>query len=839
MEASKNTPKLTTFFPVLNKLEVVMRENEHLKNQLVLAMRSTPNKPVVQLSGLLKDLYECAVSNSGKKPRGIRPIEEIKDMGTLLYLLSGKMSYEILCSNLPFPAVSTVRAKVHSNQLTMEGEFRIKALKNYLVTRGYPMKVVLSEDGTRLVGRVLYHPATNQVVGFVPKLDENGVPVLSSFPATSSSVMANYFQQNELSNYAYVIMAQPLSSKAPPFCLCVFGTNNKFTHAQVAQRWKYVKAALNEEGISVIGRASDGDSRLMKAMRLKSFIRPNPTTAWAWFQMNRETDFVCIQDFVHILVKLKSRLLKPSIILPVGPTTVASKGHLTEATLRYTRDQHDIAPSFLDNRDKMNFRSADKICSKKATEFLKSSQIENCEGTVVYLELMRSVYMSFADPSLAPLQRVEMIWEEVFFLRFWREWIVNSNGDYILSRNFLTLNAYMCIEINAHALIQLIIMLRDAEACELFLPWLFSSQPCESLFRLLRALTSTLSTQVNFSILELLYKLRRLDFMSEAFYKLKDKYQFPRNMKAFEAVQGKEFICITLPENYEIEASIHSAFKRAADRAVKLKILKCVPKKIPAANLPFNLPDDVDLGDDDDDEEIAEDDEDIACTLDDDDPGGENEAMADLIEDIMIVSTGPIGVKTFNNIDVSPTSPFVRVKDDSGNEAVIKKSSYLMLLSSGDVHLSSDRLERVKASVQKAATINPLSTGLESAVKEERVTVGDWCAFLSENRTLSIGRIISFSYLLVGSTWKRQEYRGNSATVQDQTDPRKVGCMCTWYTADSKGYLHNDSMEVQGYYDLSNYVCTLPRPSTTSNGKLQLKCSLNDIFKLGKGRLRH
>ena len=792
------------------------------------------NEPTVVLSGLLKDLYDCFVTNCHKKPRGWTFIDSLKDMGTFLYLLSGRMGYSVMSKNLPFPAVSTVRAVVHSNELCNEGEFRIEALKNYLLTRGYPLKVFLSEDGTRVVGKVMYHPATNQVVGFVPKLDENGLPIQGSFPATSAAVMAGYFQTNVLSNYAYVIMAQPLYPKAPPFCLCIFGTDNVFTADQVELRWKWTRAALKEKGIEVIGTASDGDSRLMKAMRSASIIPSNPSAAWPWFQMNLKTDFVCIQDFVHIMVKLKSRYLKPSIILPIGPTTVASKGHLVEATLRFTRDQHEIAPSFLDNRDKMNFRSADKICSKKATNFLRSCDIENCEGSIVYLELMRSVYYSFADPSLKPLERVEMMWTEVFFLRFWREWIVDSKGDYVLSRNFLTLNAYLCIELNAHALIQLIIMFRDAEECELFLPWLFSSQACEAFFRLLRALASTFCTQVNFGLLEMLYKLRRLDFMSEAFHKLKDKYEFPQNMKAFEAVKGEEYICSTLPENYEIEASVHAAFKKAVDRAMKLKILKCAPKKIPTANLPFYPPNLSDLADEDNDGELLHDDEEPTPAFDFDDPGGEDEAMADVVEDIMLASSGPIGLKTFNNIDVSPTSAFVLVKDSTGKESVIKKSSYLWLLLSGDFRLSSDRLERVKASVQKSPLIDSQLLALESPIKEDHVTVGSWCAFVSEKRTLSVGRIMSFSYML-GSSWKSQEYRSHTASLSEERT-KKLGCMCTWFTVDSKGLLHQDPMEVQGYYDLSNYVCTLPRPCSSKAGKLQLLC-VNEIYKLGKGRL--
>ena len=60
----------------------------------------------------------------------------------------------------------------------------------------------------------------------------------------------------------------------------------------------------------------------------------------------------------------------------------------------------------------------------------------------------------------------------------------------------------MCIEINAHALINLVILLRDVHNKDkIFLTWLLGSQTCEKQFRLARSMTTTFSTIVYFSII--------------------------------------------------------------------------------------------------------------------------------------------------------------------------------------------------------------------------------------------------------------------------------------------------------------------------------------------------
>ena len=74
----------------------------------------------------------------------------------------------------------------------------------------------------------------------------------------------------------------------------------------------------------------------------------------------------------------------------------------------------------------------------------------------------------------------------------------------------------MCIEFNAHAIIILIIILRDYYGKEkAYLPWLRGSQSCEKAFRAARSMSSTFSTIINFSMLGLMRRIHRLQLQSE------------------------------------------------------------------------------------------------------------------------------------------------------------------------------------------------------------------------------------------------------------------------------------------------------------------------------------
>lgn len=114
--------------------------------------------------------------------------------------------------------------------------------------------------------------------------------------------------------------------------------------------------------------------------------------------------------------------------------------------------------------------------------------------------------------------------------------------------------------------------------------------------------------------------------------------------------------------------------------------------------------------------------------------------------------------------------------------------------------------------------------------------IGEWCAFTSENgKDVSVGRILAFAYLS-GPTWRSQTYSAISAPVKPPPglkEKRGIGCLCSWYTIAKNNRLVVTKMDVQGYYNIESYVCTLPRPNI--NGKmLVLPCSMSDILRLRK-----
>jgi hypothetical protein len=66
---------------------------------------------------------------------------------------------------------------------------------------------------------------------------------------------------------------------------------------------------------------------------------------------------------------------------------------------------------------------------------------------------------------------------------------------------------------------------------EIFLPYLFGSQPCGKIFRTTTSMTSTLSTVVNYSIKDIMRRLDRIKRINSILYDLKEVFTFPREVK--------------------------------------------------------------------------------------------------------------------------------------------------------------------------------------------------------------------------------------------------------------------------------------------------------------------
>jgi len=64
---------------------------------------------------------------------------------------------------------------------------------------------------------------------------KDGRAVVDTLLATSAKTIAQYFENHIKADYAYVVMAKPLVNKAPSFCICIYGTDNRFKYSDVVR----------------------------------------------------------------------------------------------------------------------------------------------------------------------------------------------------------------------------------------------------------------------------------------------------------------------------------------------------------------------------------------------------------------------------------------------------------------------------------------------------------------------------------------------------------------------------------------------------------------------------
>ena len=56
--------------------------------------------------------------------------------------------------------------------------------------------------------------------------------------------------------------------------------------------------------------------------------------------------------------------------------------------------------------------------------FCLLDSIPDAKGTAAYLYVLRCVVDSYLDKNLQPIERVKKAWFGVFFMRYWRQWII-------------------------------------------------------------------------------------------------------------------------------------------------------------------------------------------------------------------------------------------------------------------------------------------------------------------------------------------------------------------------------------------------------------------------------
>lgn len=358
----------------------------------------------------LNKLMTIADQNANRNKHGYRYNDpELKKYAAYLRMITGPLAYETIQRNLEcaLPSLVTVNRYITASGCHMnEGILRTEELGLYLAERSLPPAVVLSEDATRITGRVQYDKRSNQLIGFVLPLNQtNGLPIPFKYPARNAEEILNHFSgTNEVATFMNVIMAQPLAN-VPPFCVMIFGSNNKYTSMDVVRRWNYIVDELAKIGINVLAISSDSDPRYNKAMRDLSGL--GNKTQIDWFSSNDKIQRpFFFQDTTHVGTKMRNFFLSTlyaSRIVPFGKYFV-DLNHLHTLMEKKSKDQHLLTPSVLNPLDRQNFNSVLRMCNERVTILLKDT-VKKSDGTYQYLQIMRDIISSFMDPNLPPFAK--------------------------------------------------------------------------------------------------------------------------------------------------------------------------------------------------------------------------------------------------------------------------------------------------------------------------------------------------------------------------------------------------------------------------------------------------
>lgn len=564
--------------------------------------------------------------------------------------------------------------------------------------------------------------------------------------------------------------------------------------------------------IEVVGFS--GDSRLLQSMRFNSKF-DSAIDNNQWFATDQNICFM--QDIVHIGTKLRNRLLKPSIVLLIG-NKIASISHLKILLDSKSKDTHGLVCSDICPDDRQNYNSLRKIMAPHVREAL-SEYVTDSEGTIEYIRICNEITSSLYESDLPPRVRIFRLWRSTFFLRAWRRYIQCAHAksrDFNISDNFITQNAYACIEMNARNLLISIKKLRNEKLEELFIPTLFNSQPCEETFRQMRSMGTINYTKINFTLLELMHLVGRVELMNDIVHlKLADvDVKFPRRN-----TNGSTPNQFNLPSDKEIEDVLLEALNTAIADAKKFG-MNITSKSIKDCQL-----------------------KDIEFRL-----RSSDEYDSNLGIDLGIGATNePIECNSLKDYSskkrrINEESSYIEVLSNTTSK-VIAKSSYIWLLSDSRGKMSSDRLKRVqecsekitKGSSRRRLEFFDVSAKSKIVFKLSEIKIGDWCIFRKENNDsikLMLGCILSFRYMN-GRTKKSKQYSLDFAPVKHTSNDRGVEVLAMWYEVSENLEILSKKTQTEFYFNIDRYIATVSNHiiKCSMNGQIHFEKDISVVIK--------
>lgn len=524
----------------------------------------------------------------------------------------------------------------------------------------------------------------------------------------------------------------------------------------------------------MIGFSADGDTRLLSSMG--HFTLQNELN----IDSSATNSFLCLQDTVHIGTKLRNRLLAASIHLPLG-SSIISISHLKLLINRVSKEEHGLVMYDICPEDRQNFGSLQKIMQQRVLDGLMK-QIVGSAGTVKYIKLCADITSSLVEEDLKPEDRIFRLCYSQFFVRAWRTWLLQHN--FSLTDNFISSNAYTCIEVNAMNLISLTKKFRNEKIEELFMPSLFNSQPNEELFRQLRSMGTINYTKINFTLLELFHTVSRVELLNNIIYiELAGRgVSFPRNQLNKARLNTHHQLPCDEQIDIIINRAKHAAWKDAIELGMPVEIHSIESTDV--LRKYENTP--------------------------------QSESQMDPESDSE--SDGKDNVS-----DQSDKKTYIDITLDDGAKKKIKKSTFLWTLKDPANHLSNDRLKRVREANSlespkaKRQLIFRKDNHTESSLtlsQNSEIQIGDWCIFKCDKsfkNSFVVGNIVAFRYIN-GRTLKEKQYSWEVAPITPPAhvkNRRGIEVLAAWYSMTETIEFSPNGENRSRYINIKKYVATL------------------------------
>ncbi|XP_062555195.1 uncharacterized protein LOC134220217 [Armigeres subalbatus] len=378
-------------------------------------------------------------------------------------------------------------------------------------------------------------------------------------------------------------------------------------------------------------------------------------------------------------------------------------------------------------------------------------------------------------------------------------------------KHCVTTNTYWCIEINAHSIVNYIVLCRDENLP--YLPELLHSQTCESFFRTTRSFTSTESTVVNFTMKGFESKLNRIQAKTEIMHDSTNGFDFPR-VQSNKTPNDAQ----TLPTDAEIRKCIEESKAQATDTLLAFGIERSDMNFSESIILRPNAShrrsnrevgkyEFVDVNSLDQD--FEEHDEQIECSVENavgsiETRNPHNDSSGDEIYDAELIFSNVSD--TFDLVDSRcPNEKHsFKIRNKNGKIIHLNIRTFLWMLQGEPERCSADRTKRF----HEKATNTILPVYNENEVRSV-IRRGEWVA-LQDEENLKIAQVHGFKYL----SGRRCGFTLDECPVHppSSSSSKGVGVTGNFYSVDEYLMLRLDESLIGGNINIENYVSHVKNP---------------------------